>query len=446
MSRVSRVFHRNPGADYPIAVAGEGCWIVDRDGKRYLDAASGAAVSCLGHSEARVADAIKAQVDRLAWVVDSFFTNEPAEELAEMLIADAPTGLGRVWFTSGGSEAIESALKLARQYYVETGRPERRHVIGRRMSYHGNTLGALGVGFNPGRRALYQPLLADNSSHIDPCYAYRGRRDDESEEAFGLRVAEQLEAEIQRIGPENVMAFIAEPVVGATLGCVPAVKGYFQRVRAICDRHDVLLLLDEVMCGMGRTGTLHACEQDGVAPDLMIVAKGLGAGYQPIGAVLIADKIARAVMDGSGGFVHGHTYQAHPVACAGAIAVQNVMRADGLVARAAAMGAKLRARLESRFGNHPHVGDIRGRGLFQGIELVQDRLTKEPFDPDHKLHLKIKYDALARGLAVYPMGGTVDGRRGDHVVVSPPYIIGDDEIDILVDRLAQAIDASLPRV
>jgi adenosylmethionine-8-amino-7-oxononanoate aminotransferase len=439
---MSHVFHRNAKAAPPTAARGEGVYIVDTAGKRYLDACGGAAVSCLGHSHPKVAEAIGDQLDRLAWTHSSFFTTEPAERLADILVADAPGELDKVYLVTGGSEAVEAGIKLARQYYVEIGQPQRRHIIARRQSYHGNTLGALAVGGNAMRRQLFQPILID-ATHIAPCYEYRDRQDGESAEAYGLRVANELEAAILELGPDTVALFIAEPVVGATLGAVPAVPGYLRRIRAICDKYGVLLMFDEIMCGMGRTGTLHACEQDGAAPDLMAIAKGLGAGYQPLAALLASKTVFQAIADGSGAFMHGHTYMAHPVACAAGVAVQMAIKEEGLLDRVRVMGAKLRQRLESRFGNHHHVGDIRGRGLFLGLELVRDRASKEPFDPARKVHAAIKREALARGLMCYPMPGTIDGVRGDHVVLAPPFIIDDGHVDEIVDKLGQAIDAAV---
>jgi len=442
---MSRIFHRQPRHDYPLAVKGEGIEIIDRDGKRYIDASGGAAVSCLGHSHPRVIRAIEAQLERLPYAHTAFFTNEPAERLADRLIEAAPDGLGRVFYVSGGSEAMEAALKMARQYFVEIGEPERRHFIARWQSYHGNTLGALAVGGNRWRRAQFEPLLVD-VAHVSPCYAYRGKQPDESDPAYGARLAAELEAEIQRLGPETVIGFVAEPVVGATMGAVPAVEGYLEAVREVCDRHGILLILDEVMCGMGRTGTQFACEQDGVAPDLVTIAKGLGAGYQPIGAVLVAEKIHRAIVDGSGFFQHGHTYMGHPVACAGALAVQETIAEEQLLGRVRQQGTHLRGLLNETFGKHPHIGDIRGRGLFLGLELVADRASKEPFAPEHKLHARIKAEAMARGLMCYPMGGTIDGRQGDHVMLAPPFIVTDAELEAITTRLAHAIDAALAEV
>ena len=439
---MSDVFHRQTRTDPPIAVRGEGLYIVDAQGRRYLDASGGAAVSCVGHGHPAVVAAIREQAEALAYSHTSFFTSRPAEELGARLIADAPAGLSRVYFTSGGSEAVEAALKMARQYFVEIGQPQRRHVIARWQSYHGNTLGALSAGGNRARREVFAPLLID-VAHIEPCFAYRFRRADESEAAYGCRVADLLEAEILARGPDTVMAFIAETVVGATAGAVPAVPGYFARVREICDRYGVLLILDEVMCGMGRTGTRHACEQEGIAPDLLVVAKGLGGGYQPIGAVLVSRTVYDAFARGSGRFQHGHTYLGHPVACAAALAVQKVIDAEGLLARVRVMGGRLRSMLADRLGAHPHVGDIRGRGLFLALELVRERASKEPFDPKRALHAAVKREAMARGLLVYPMGGTIDGERGDHVLLAPPFTVAEPDLATIAERLGEAVDAAI---
>jgi adenosylmethionine-8-amino-7-oxononanoate aminotransferase len=376
----------------------------------------------------------------------ALFTNDAAEALADLILDGEPGGLSHACFISSGSEGMEAALKLARQYFLETGQPQRTRFIARRMSYHGNTLGALAAGGNMMRRAPYAPLLAESFSHVSPCFAYRHQGCDESDEQYVRRLADELEAEFQRLGPENVIAFCAEPVVGATTGCVTALPGYFAAVREICDRHGALLILDEVMCGMGRTGTMHAWEQEDVTPDIQVVAKGLGGGYQPIGGILIARRVIEAFLHGSGAFMHGHTYQAHPVACAAALAVQRVIREDGLLENVAAMGRLLADALVERLGNHCHVGDIRGRGLFQAIELVSDRASKESFDPALKMHERIARAALGRGLAIYPMGGTVDGKRGDHIVIAPPYIATPADIDAIVERLGDAVDGAIESV
>jgi adenosylmethionine-8-amino-7-oxononanoate aminotransferase len=437
--------HRQLNHTLPVAAGGRGAWIVDAAGKRYLDASGGAAVSCLGHGHPDVLAAMRAQLDAIAYAHTSFFTTDVAERLAETLVAHAPAGIGHVYFVSGGSEAIEAALKLARQYFVEIGQPQRRHFIARRQSYHGNTLGALAVGGNAWRRAPFTPLLID-VAHVSPCYAYRGLRDGETPEQYGVRLADELDREIARLGGDNVIAFVAETVAGATLGAVPPVPGYFRRVRDLCNRHGILLILDEVMCGMGRTGTLHAIDQEGIAPDLMTIAKGLGGGYQPIGAVLVSDAIRDALAAGSGFFQHGHTYIGHPMACAAALAVHQVIARDRLLDAVKRQGAGLHGRLAHVFGEHPHVGDIRGRGLFIGLELVANRVGKTPFDPALRLHARVKAEAMARGLCVYPMGGTIDGRHGDHVLLAPPFIVTDDELDTLVARLRDAIDASVAGV
>ena len=439
---MGRVFHRNPRDSYPVAVRGDGAYLIDREGKRYLDASGGAAVSCLGHSDASVVQAIQEQLARLPFAHTSFFTNEPMEALAEALIARAPAPLDRVYFVSGGSEAIEAALKLARQYFVEKGEPQRRHLIGRRQSYHGNTLGALAVGGNAWRRRQFQPLLIE-AAHVSPCYAYRGKRAGETDADYGERLAAELDAEIRRLGGDQVIAFIAETVVGATLGAVPPVAGYFKRVREVCDRYGILLILDEVMCGMGRCGALYAFEQEGVVPDLVAVAKGLGAGYQPIGATLVAKHVYDTIVSGSGFFQHGHTYLGHAAACAGALAVQRRLHDDGLIARVAPLGTLLEKRLRAAFGDHPHVGDIRGRGLFWGVELVAERASKHPFDPKLRVHAKVKKEALKAGLMCYPMGGTLDGVQGDHVLLAPPFIVGEEQLDELVGKLGIALEAAL---
>ncbi len=442
---MSHLFPRHSKLSPPVAVGGEGCYLIDASGKRYFDGSGGAAVSCLGHGDVEVTTAIKAQLDRLAFAHSGFFTTSPAEALADLLIAHAPEGIERVYLVSGGSEAVEAALKLARQYHVERGQPERRHVIARRQSYHGNTLGALAAGGNAWRRAQFAPLLIE-VSHIAPCYEYAERGAGESLQEYGQRLAGELEAEILRLGAGNVMAFIAEPVVGATLGAVPAVAGYFSRIREICDRYGVLLILDEVMCGMGRTGHLFACEADGVRPDIVTIAKGLGGGYQPVGAMLCSGEIYRAIAQGSGFFQHGHTYQAHPVAATAGLAVVTAIIERGLIAQVHKMGGKLEAALRAALGGHEHVGDIRGRGLFWGIELVENRASKAPFSPAHGLAAKIKSAAFEAGLICYPMAGTRDGVHGDHVLLAPPFILDEAQVGELVEKLVRAINTALASV
>ena len=439
---MTHLLHRSIHSAPRVARAATGIHITDAEGRAYIDASGGAAVSCLGHGHPDVLAALHEQLDKLAYAHTGFFTSDVAEELADRLVADAPSGLDHVYLVSGGSEAVEAALKMARQYFTETGQPQRRHIIARRQSYHGNTLGALAAGGNEWRRAQFKPLLMD-AHHIAPCFAYREQMAGETDADYATRAAGELEAKILELGPDTVCAFIAEPVVGATAGAVPSVGDYFKQIRAICDKYGVLLILDEVMCGMGRTGSLYACEQDGIVPDLLTIAKGLGGGYQPVGATLLSDRIYQAFAKGSGFFQHGHTYMGHPMAAAAALAVQKVITRDNLLGNVQAMGAHLRARLQASFGQHAHVGDIRGRGLFQAIELVADRDTKAPFDPARKLHARIKAEAMARGLMVYPMGGTIDGVRGDHVLLAPPFIVTKDNVDQIVGRLAEAVDAAL---
>ena len=444
MNRIdsTHIFHRDTWFDYPIAVSAAGAHITDSEGKQYLDASGGAAVSCLGHGDPGIVKAVKAQLDKLQFAHTSFFTSEPAEALAELLTELAPGELDRVYIVSSGSEANEAALKLARQYFLETGQDSRHRVISRRQSYHGATLGTLAIRGNRWNRAPFEPMLMD-VSHISPCYVYRGREAGETEYDYGQRVANELEQEILRLGPESVMAFVAEPVAGARLGAVAPVTGYFTRIREICDRYGVLLIFDEVMCGMGRTGTLFACEQEGVAPDILTLAKGLGAGYLPIGAMMCSKRIHDAIDQGSRSFQHGHTALGHPVACAASLAVVRAILDRELLPRVRTTGAKLMYTLGNHFGGWDCIGDIRGRGLFIGLELVQDRASKQPFDPALQMHKRLKQTALANGLLCYPAGGTVDGISGDHILLAPPFVIEDAHIEELVAKLDLSLRAAL---
>jgi len=435
---MTKLLHRKIGTDLPRAVSGHGVTITDATGRSYIDGSGGAAVSCLGHDYPEVLEAMKAQMERISYAHTSFFTTDAAEELAERLTDLAPAPLNYLYMVSGGSEAVEAALKMARQYFVEIGQPQRRHIIARRQSYHGNTIGALATGGNAMRRVQFQPILPE-THHVAPCYAYRDLRPGETHEAYAARLAEELEQKILELGADQVMAFVAEPVVGATLGAVPAVADYFQRIRAICDRHGILLILDEVMCGMGRTGSLFAFEQEGIVPDLVTIAKGLGGGYQPVGGVLLSQKIHDAFRDGSGLFQHGHTYIGHPIAAAAANKVVEILTRPGMMEQINRLGDRLQSGLDAALGQSPYVGDIRGRGLFRGIELVADKDSKTPFDPALKIHARIKAEAMAQGLLSYPMGGTIDGVHGDHVLLAPPYICSEDEIDQIVERIARAI-------
>ncbi len=436
---MSNVFSRNSRTQLPTVASGEGVYLFDKNGKRYLDGSGGAAVSCLGHSNSRVRTALKNQLEKLAFAHTGFFTSEPAELLAEHLIAKAPDGMEKVYLVSGGSEAVEAALKLARQYFLEIGQPQRNRIIARRQSFHGNTLGALAVGGNLWRRRQFAPLLIE-TSHISPCYAYRGQQPEETIEQYSLRTANELEEEITRLGFDNVMAFIAEPVAGATLGAVPPTPGYFGHIRKICDQYGILFIADEVMCGTGRTGTMFAIDQESVTPDIITMAKGLGAGYQPLGAMLCQKYIYDAIAEGSGFFQHGHTYHGHSLAAAAGVAVLQEMDEEGLVDQVKQTGEYLHSALGLEFGQHPYVGDIRGRGLFMGIEFVVDRRTKEPFDPNLNMAGKLKAAAMSEGLICYPMQGTIDGSRGDHVLLAPAYIITKAQVDELVEKLARAIE------
>jgi adenosylmethionine-8-amino-7-oxononanoate aminotransferase len=439
---MTHVLHRDLRNPLPMAVKAEGPYVIDSTGKRYLDASGGPAVSCLGHTHPKVIEAIRHQAGEIAFAYSAFFAHPVVESLADKLVAKAPAGLSRAFFVSGGSEAIEAAMKLARQYFLEIGQPSRRLFIARERSYHGNTLGALSLGHDVSRRQTYEPLLLP-VTHISPCYEYRERRADETAETYGIRIADELEAAILRQGPENVAAFFAEPIAGSSLGCAEPVPGYLARLRAICDRYGVLLVFDEVMCGMGRTGHLYACAEDGVTPDILTMAKGLGAGYQPIGAFLAHDKIVSALEGGSGQLKHGHTYAGHTLACAAALAVQEAIEEENLLDRVKDLSVKLRARLDDSFGQHPHIGDIRGRGLFIGLEMVADRDTKQAFDPSEKKWLKLRQAAMQEGLICYPAGGCIDGKSGDHILLAPPFNLTDGQLDEAVEKLGKALKSTV---
>jgi adenosylmethionine-8-amino-7-oxononanoate aminotransferase len=439
---MSRILHRSLRQTPPIVAGGQGIYLRDSQGKTYIDASGGAAVSSLGHGHPDVIAAMHAQIDRCAYAHTGYFTTEVAEQLADRLVACAPAGIGGVYLVSGGSEAMETALKLARQYFVEGGEEGRTLFISRRQSYHGSTLGALAVSGNERCRKPFAPLLIDMPK-VAPCYEYRDRLEGQTTAQYTAMLLDELEAAILRVGPEKVIGFCAEPVVGATGGAIPPTPDYFRGVRALCDKYGILFIADEVMCGMGRTGSMFAIERDGVAPDLIAVAKGLSAGYQPIGAVLVNGAIIERLRGGSGAFLHGHTCMGHPVAAAAALAVQQVIERDDLLAQVQKRGATLRRMLGDVFASHPHVGDIRGRGLFLALELVRDRATREPFAPELKLHAAIKTRAMECGLMVYPAGGTIDGRRGDHVLLAPPFIVSATELAEIVVRLKDAIDRAL---
>jgi len=429
---MSSVFYRSPTQQYPRAVRGEGVYLYDEAGKKYLDGSGGAAVTCLGHGHPDVIEAIKAQVDQLAYAHTAFFTNDPQEKLAARLAERFGEAGARVYFVSGGSEANETAIKLARQYWLAKGREKKHMVISREQSYHGNTLGALSLSGNRMRREIFAPCLHD-WPRIAPCYAYRHQADDETDEDYGDRAAQTLEDAIVEHGAENIAAFIAETVVGATLGAVPPVSAYLKKIRKICDRHEILMILDEVMSGSGRSGTYFAFEQDDVLPDITTIAKGLGGGYQAIGATIARGHVHDAIVDAFNFFEHGHTYSGHATACAAGLAVSGVIDRDDLLNNVRSVGEQLFGELKIAFGDHPNVGNIRGRGLLIGIELVEDRDTKKPADRSYGG--KIKNAAMENGLIIYPGGRTADGENGAHILLAPPFIYDSSHVDELVSKL-----------
>lgn len=438
----SHVFHRSLKQSYPTAVGGEGVYVIDKQGKRYIDACGGAAVSCLGYNHQSLKNAIMEQLETLPFVHSSFFTTEVLETAANEMIADTQGVMERVYFVSGGSEAIEAAIKMARQYFVDSGKLDKRYFIARKQSYHGNTLGALSLGGNEARKAPYTDILID-ANHIAACYEYREREADESLADYSLRAANELEKAILRLGAENVAAFVAETVVGATAGCVPPTPGYFKRIREICDQYDVLLISDEVMCGMGRTGTLHAYEQDGFSPDIQAVAKGIAAGYQPLGAVMMKKPIVEAIEAGAGFFQHGHTYICHATAVAAGLATQRIMKSENLLDNITQQGVYFNQLLHEQLGEHSQIGqfigDIRGRGLFRGVEIVADKATKAVHDPKLPIAAAIRQTAMEKGLMCYPLTGTIDGTQGNHILLAPAYIIQAHEIEEIVDKLTQSV-------
>jgi len=425
---------------YPMVVRGEGVYLYDADGKQYLDGSGGAAISCLGHGNRVVIDAIKTQAEKLAFAHTMFFTNHPQEKLAARLVERFGHDDARVYFLSGGSEANETAIKLARQYWLSQGCDQKHLVISRRQSYHGNTLGALSASGNEARRKVYGPLLHDWSK-IDPCYEYRYRGSDESAHDYGARAAQSLEDAILSDGAENVSAFIAEPIVGATLGAVPAVEGYFKAIREICDRHRVILIMDEVMAGCGRSGNYFAFQQEDITPDIVTVAKGLGGGYQPIGAVITQGFIHNGIVEAFGSFAHGHSYVGHATVAAAGLAVMRVLDDENLLEKVKTTGQSLRNCLQEAFGEHPHVGDIRGRGLLVGIELVEDRDTKTGIRKALGLPPAIRNAAMENGLICYPGGGTADGGDGAHILLAPPFIYQPQHIDELVEKLEKTLSS-----
>ncbi|KAJ5162088.1 hypothetical protein N7492_007480 [Penicillium capsulatum] len=439
----SALLHRNTHFIPKKVVGGKGSYLFLEDGSKFLDSTGGAAVSCLGHGHEQITQAIKDQMDQVSYCHSAFFGTEVSEELARFLVDSTGGKLSKLYVVSSGSEAVEAAVKLARHYFLElpTPQPQRTRFIARSSSYHGVTLGALGVGGHVLRRQPFEPLLAKNTSHVSPCYAYRDKKYNESDADYVARLAAELDAEFERVGPDTVCAFVAEPVVGAALGCVPAVPGYFPAMKAVCEKHGALLIMDEIMSGMGRCGTLHAWEQEGVVPDIQTIGKGLGGGYAPVSGVLIGDSIVQTMDKGTGVFRHGHTYQGHPVSCAAALAVQKTIQEQSLLERVREMGAYLEKQLREQLEDHPYVGNIRGRGLFWGIEFVKNKATKEPFDPSSRLSFLLQEKGLHPKFAIslYGCTGTVDGIRGDHVILAPPYTVSKEEIDIIVDTTTKVL-------
>ena len=442
---MTSVIHRNLLNSPPIVSHGEGVFIFDTENNAYLDACGGAAVCCLGHSHPATIKAISEQLHKLAYIHSGFFTSDVMEELAEKLTSAAPGNINHVMFLSSGTESVESALKLARQYFFERGETKRRHFIARRQSFHGNSFGTLSVGRNEPRRKPYQPFLR-RANAISPCFPYRGKYANESDQDYGIRVANELEEKILNLGPETVIGFVAETVGGATAGVQPPVDGYFKRIREICDKYGILLILDEVMCGAGRTGTYFSFEQDGIVPDLVTLAKGLGAGYQPIAATLCTSEIYETIRQSSGALANGFTYMGHATVCAAALAVFKTIQEQNLLDNVRIRGRQLLQSLNDQLSNHPNVGDIRGRGLFVGVEFVANRRTKQSLDPNLLFNSVLKKQCHANGLLVYPGGGTVNGRIGDHVLLAPPYIVDESHIEMIVDRLHKSIDDSFKSV
>ena len=431
------IFYRNPTKYYPTAQMGEGIYIYDTEGKQYIDGSGGAVVISIGHGVKEIQEAMLKQASMISFTHGSQFTTEAAIKLAEKIINISPAGLSRVYFLSGGSEAVETAMKMARQYQVDRGVSSKYKVISRWTSYHGNTLGALALSGHTGRRKYYLPLI-QHTPHIVPAYCYRcpfGL----DKQTCNLECAEDLEKVILYEGPDSVSAFMAEPVVGATAGALVPKDGYFQRIREICDKYDVLLIVDEVMTGIGRTGTYFGVDHWNVVPDMIVVGKGLASGYTPIYCVVTKEKIHQGIKEGNGAFVHGHTYSQNPFSCAVALAVLDYIDEHDLVARSAKMGVHLLEKLEGLY-RHSIVGDIRGLGLFAGVELVKNKKTKEPFDPKLKLNVLIGNRAFEKGLICYPGAGGADGVHGDHILLAPHFIITKEQIDELVAILDESIE------
>lgn len=437
---MSAVLYRSITSSYPEVADASGMYITDREGKKYLDMSGGAAVSCLGHGNQAVISAITRQLQSAAFAHTAFFTNPPQEALAALLVERFGDPGARCYFTAGGSEANETAIKMAWQYWNACGQPQRKIIIGREHSYHGNTFGTLMISGNEARRqASAAPLL--DWPRVSPFYPYRGLQPEESLEDYASRLAKELDAVIRKAGPEYIAAFICEPVVGSSLGVVAADGGYLRKIREVCDRHDVLLIFDEIMCGSGRTGTFFAHEHDGVKPDIVTLAKGIAGGYQPLAATLAGSRVI-SVLAGNG-FVHGHTYVGHPVACAAGLAVQQVLDEQDLVQRTREMGQRFGALLRERLQQHPNVGEIRGRGLFWALELVAEQRSKAGFANARDLPDRLRLSAMDNGLICYPGGIRVNGATVPHIMLAPPMILEECHMQECVDKLEAMLGVSM---
>lgn len=442
-SQTSRVLHRSLHVQPRKVVKADGVYLHLDNGQKILDATGGAAVACLGHNNEQVKEAIAAQMNKFSYVHSLFFSSEVGEDLCKTLVDSTKGQMSKAFIVSSGSEAMEAAVKMARQYFLEMSppQPSRMRFIARRESYHGTTLGALGIGGHVARRALYEPMLSPYVSHVSACNVYHGMENGETESAYIARLQKELDDEFERLGPDTVCAFVLEPVVGAALGCVPAPAGYIGAMKSVCEKHGALLILDEVMCGMGRCGIMHAWMEEGIVPDLQTIGKGLGGGYAPVAGMLLGHKIVDVLSKGTGAFAHGQTYQGHPVACAAALEVQRIIQKESLVDRVRTLGPRLGDMLRQLLQYHPHVGDVRGKGFFWGIEFVKDKTSKEPFEASEGVAMGIHNLGMKEphNISLYPGTGTVDGKRGDHVLVAPAYNIGEPELNNLAERTATVI-------
>ena len=431
---MSSVFYRKTTKNYPLAVKSQGMYIFDETGKKYLDMSGGAAVSCLGHQHPIVIKALSEQIAIMSFAHTAFFSNKPQENLATLLASKFGEEGAKVYFTSGGSEANETAIKLAWQYWRAKGQSSKQKIISREHSYHGNTYGALSMSGNKPRRRVMGDVLQD-WPRIEPCYAYRNQKSGESIQDYALRSANALEEKILAEGGDTIAAFIAEPVVGASLGVVAAEAGYFTRIREICSKYDILLISDEIMCGTGRTSTFFAHEQDNFLPDIVTLAKGIAGGYQPLAATIARAHIHETLSLDGKNFDHGHTYTGHASACAAGLAVINVIDEQKLLERVKIQGDKLQSALNSAFSDHPHIGDIRGRGLFRGIEIVEDKESKRVFPDEAGITKRLMQSVMKNGLICYPGGGSQQDNLGSHILLAPPFILEDEHIEQLIEKL-----------